>query len=460
MDIFDLVILGGGLPGLIGALIAKQSCPDLSVLLLEGSPACGGNLRGVHAFGDHFERGTHILQETGDREIDDLLLTSVDKNTLIALDSSVGDFVATIRNGQVHDSVAYPAVRDSDEPIARKILAEVLALLENQSDEVPRISQFRDKDLRRATHLWFGEAAFEHVIAPILEVRFGGLENLSGFALEVANLSRLKLVDYDEWVHLSSIPGFVDRVAFPDQKALPEERRHGRRSLYSSANGSLDFVDGVTRRCQEAGVLILTGAAVQTISSESAIINYVQTGREKQVKYRKLVSCLGPTSTRNLFDSRSSSIIQRTPLSLVHLSLRDPLGSLVCYFYDQDEDSHIFRLTNYGAFSGRELDTRMTVEVSNLVGLTSKEMINYVIESKSFRAVCGPDTVISNAISEETHGFPLPSISTFARFREDDAYFKANEFGDIRVCGAGTRGSLFFQTEIVHDLVRVVREVL
>lgn len=460
MEVFDLVIMGGGLPGLVGALIAKQRNPHLSVLLIEANQQYGGNLRGIAACGDHFELGTHILQETGEDEIDTLLLSSVSKNHLVALESAVGDFVATVRGGIVRDSVGYPAIRESDESTARKVLAEVLVLLESTRGALPKISDFRGQDLRNSVQSWFGPIALENVVGPILRAKFGALDNLTGFALEIANMSRLQLVTKEEWLKFSSIPGFVDRVAFPSQKTLPSPYQHGRRSLYSSNNGNLDFVEGIAERCREKGIVMLSGVVARSVRPESNVLIYEHTGTINQVGFRSFVSCLGPSATRGLLGEQSTNPISRTPLHLVHMTLRDQIKSAACYFYDQDERSNVFRLTNYGAFSGRKFDTRITIEVLNLTDVTGDELIDYVLSSDSFQAVVGHNNVISQVASNETMGFPMPSSSTFARFFEDDVYFKNERFRDFRVCGVGAGGSKFFQAEVVRDVVATIRDLV
>jgi len=117
-------------------------------------------------------------------------------------------------------------------------------------------------------------------------------------------------------------------------------------------------------------------------------------------------------------------------------------------------------MTNYAAFSGRSFDTRITIEVLNFTGAGDDEIIQYVRSSSSFQAAIGQGNSITESTSHATMGFPMPSSSTFARFNEDDAYFKSDRFRDFRVCGVGAGGFRFFQSEVVRDVVGTIRDLV
>ena len=72
-------IVGGGLGGLFAALRVRQLLPDAEIHLLEESDAVGGLMRSdLGPGGLHYDRGTHILSETGDAIVDALLFGDLD----------------------------------------------------------------------------------------------------------------------------------------------------------------------------------------------------------------------------------------------------------------------------------------------------------------------------------------------------------------------------------------------
>jgi phytoene dehydrogenase-like protein len=68
----DVIVVGGGVAGLVGAAFASKG--GASVLLLEASPVFGGRARTRIVSGYHFNRGAHALYRGGflDKALQDL----------------------------------------------------------------------------------------------------------------------------------------------------------------------------------------------------------------------------------------------------------------------------------------------------------------------------------------------------------------------------------------------------
>lgn len=289
---------------MVGALLLKKRHPTASVTIIESAEQLGGNLIGHKALGEHFDAGTHILQEIGDIEIDELIQHSVDHQDLVKLESSIGDYSATISNKRVWAATAYPDVLQRSPIIANKIMNEIIEM-RKRIEEFDLKHESQGPNSRRlsaqdASMIRFGPTATNEIVMPILNGIFGNNHELSGFAIEFCNLMRLCLVGKDEWERKVISEGLQDRVAFPDQQNLPIRQKHHRKSLYSRKNGASDFVRGLSNQCSRAGIHSLTSTKVKRINPHSKSLTVIGKPSYSAINYGQIVSCVGVTFTETL----------------------------------------------------------------------------------------------------------------------------------------------------------------
>ena len=72
------------------------------------------------------------------------------------------------------------------------------------------------------------------------------VSEMSSFALSLTGWTRVILDDYNEWLSNISNEDYRSIVAVPDQRVLPIEMHHGRRSYYSKFNGSNSLINGLS----------------------------------------------------------------------------------------------------------------------------------------------------------------------------------------------------------------------
>ena len=170
---FDVVVVGGSLPAVVGALLIKKRNPEMTVVLIEGSRSLGGNLLGVDVMGHHFENGTHILQEIGDAEVDAIIQSAVDAKQLIQLDSSLGDVAGTIKDEKVWESTGYPDVLRQDSELASRIIHQITDLKASNLGTGRKNESVRTLDFESAATERFGLLAKDLVLLPIVQRLFG-----------------------------------------------------------------------------------------------------------------------------------------------------------------------------------------------------------------------------------------------------------------------------------------------
>jgi len=456
---FDLLIIGGSLAGLLGAVLAKSRNPHWSVALVEKEDVLGGNLVGADALDDHFELGTHLLQETGVAEIDRLLRESVDPTQLLALDSQVGDRVGTIRGGRIFENTGYPAVLEQDQTLARVILDEIIQITGRHEAPITSISNLRSTPLMEAAIQWFGESAWSSVIRPIISAKFGSTDSLTGFVLELANLSRLQIASEEIWQRNSHIDGFRARVAFPQQLQLPEIFRHNRKTLYSREYGNRDFISGLMESCTSLGVSLMSSCAIVNLDPNARSVTLSRDGKMAEFRYKRAISCLGVSATARLL-GRSAEVEQRRiPLHLVHLVLNKPMPSSVSYFYDHDPESSIFRVTNYAAFSGRSDDKRLTVELFNVADQDTNLIIESVKNSETLSSLLSQTCEVVSAVCSKPLSLAVPNTQNINDLLAQERFLSSQSAGALAVCGVGTSGFRFFQSETVRDITALIMEM-
>jgi len=456
---FDVVVVGGSLPAIVGALLIKKRNPEMTVVLIEGSLSLGGNLLGVDVMGHHFENGTHILQEIGDAEVDAVIQSAVDAKQLIQLDSSLGDVAGTIKDEKVWESTGYPDVLGQDSELALRIMNQIRDLRASNLGVIKQNESFRTLDFESAATERFGVLAKDHVLLPIVQRLFGKDEDLSGFAMELCNLTRLRLVDELTWQQQIPQLELQDRVAYPDQCFLPQLYKHNRKSLYSSHRGAVDFVEGLGKICRDAGVGIELNTKVLSIDMNHKSIDLESDGDKQTVSFRYLLSCVGTTVTNTLVTGDRPKSINRLKYRLVHFVLKSPMKSGVCYYYSQDTNSVVFRITNYAAFSGRSNDKRVTVEVIGAEGL-SDQLLLKTVELELMRAhLIEKDSIEDSICLSNSYGYPIPTVETFKQFNLDELKLREYEQCGLVTGGLGVNGGLFFQNEILKDVISKIRSI-
>lgn len=451
------VVLGGGIGGLVAGLLLKRRDAGSEVTILEGSASLGGAMRGCSRMGEIFDLGTHILQQTGIPEVDSLVEASVHPDDLIRMPSSVGDFAGTFHGDSVRLETPYLDLLHADPVVAGSVVQHVVGgeiHAERRATGDPRSAP-----VSAVAEAWFGRDAAESFVVPLVGRLFGDRQLLSGFALELANLTRVRAADSGTWMAHSPSPWFRSRIAYPDQRSLPAKFRHARKSLYARNGNSGTFVDGLLRQCVAEGVRIETESRVQQIDLARRLIDVALGGDRRSIGYDRLVSTLGASVTAILLGEETPVEAERIEYRLVHHVLRHEARSEGCYFYDHDRQSPIFRVTNYGAFSGRSDDRRLTTEILGANDVAD-DRIGELVERRLVAVGLVDDGgFLNRVVDRQRAGFPLPTVETFARYRHSARKVATLEDGRFVVGGVGSSGTAFFQNEIVRDLYRRIDQL-
>ena len=449
-EIFGTVVLGGGLAGIIAGLNSRQMKPSKRVLVVEGSAELGGALVGSHSFGQNFDLGTHIPQETGISRIDEWLERAIGNERLQRMSSSEGDRAGTLFGGHLYSSSAYPDLLAWKPELAGLVSSHIISNCSTESLNYTK--NVRQESVRIVAENWFGNDCAQQLIFPLLQNWFGDLNLLSGFALEFTNLTRLRVVNETEWERHAKSNWFRERTAFPDQRALPFQYQHNRHSIYPKGGSSSSFVAGLKSLAESAGIEFQLNAHLNSINPSTRCVEFSVDQRPHQIVFEQLISTLGPVTTLKLLGDDTLPAMQRVSPRIVHHLVERPIQSDVCYAYVNDVKSPVFRITNYGAFAGHVDDCRLTTELlvpSDIDSTTVvRESEGFLMASELLRH----NKLLRSAAAPKSVGFPSPQVKTFELF--DTASKRVARFEDenLIVSGIGAEGRAFFQNEILAHL--------
>ncbi len=449
-QLFDTVVLGGGIAGLIAGLLAQEQNPRGSVLLIEGARHLGGAMAGCRAMGDEFDLGTHIPQETGVSRIDRLFHRAVRVDGLQILPSQVGDRAGTTMHGEVFTDTSYPDLLRCDPFLAENIVAHVLESIQTNPSAPERA--IRSATVKSVATEWYGHKATALWILPMLQHRFGDTAALSGFALELCNFTRLRAATETTWLRYSDSAWFRQRIAFPQQQQLPVRYKHQRFSMYPNRGSSATFIRGFEKLSREKQIQITLNTRVKRVDTDKKSIEISSGQRSTYVRFRRLISTLGPTSTLPLLQGLQPPPIERVNSRIVHHLLDKPLKSDLCYMYVLSHDSAVFRITNYGAFSNRKDDVRLT---SELIAPTIQSDAEAIRDAELTLHRCGllkGQSVVQSSVVHAGGGFVNPTVETFNKFAVAARELHTFEDENFIVSGTGALGEACFQNEILLHL--------
>lgn len=461
----QFVVVGGSLYSLVlvGALLNGGVEPE-QILLVESSPDLGGQFRSDLGSNDLlFDKGTRILYETGDLRADSFIKSMVERCPSKILSGNRKDIGGTVKDGQFNHGSVFPSFRGLTVDQQVRILGEILMCVDKKSpadlSSSVSLSQFLD--------CHFGTTARELIHEPICRKIFGRESGaLSNRVLDIIPLGRLFGLSHEAMKDLAGSEELRSRLAFPNQLELPLVRHDNYNGFYPEKNGIQNFVHTAEALLREAGVEILLGCSVTSISirqnQRSAITislkdfmgNQFSLTSEKQVIWtsglRALALCAG-------IDSISLPEGSNRRMRSVHFMVRDntPMGELY-YAYCHEPNLNLFRLTNYSAYCGFQPN-------SGLVPITAEFFDDGAAEpiflNEAIRELCLVMDIQSRDPNEVQYvgmskgSLPVPDLETENIWSQISVQLAEKFACGVTSSGLSTGLPKFLGREVVNDLL-------
>jgi hypothetical protein len=340
-----VVCVGAGIVGVYAALRIRRLLPAARIVLVDHDDQIGGLLRSdLHPNGLLYDRGTHILSETGVPEIDRLLFDDLDADEWHAFAGASRDLSGVMADEAVADAspfldAAGIAAAPPESTGEMEAASTLHALLVHQ----------HGRDLT--------EAIFRR---PLRNLYQRDLEELDPFVASQLPLGRVVRDDLATWLQRCEDDDYRAHIACPEQRRLPERYASPLKAFYPRNMGVGRLFVRLGRKLEAAGVELLTSTTVAGIErkGDGAIARLTLRRRDGETVVTdedlRLVWAATPFPLLGLLSARRPETEfkpgWRTVLVDFRARLRRPLG---CYYYVDYGAGDGFRLTNYSALSAQ-----------------------------------------------------------------------------------------------------------
>jgi phytoene dehydrogenase-like protein len=447
------VVVGGGIAGMLAALLLAERCGH-KVVLVEREAQVGGHLR-CFDYGDFgvFDHGMHNMYETGIDLLDEILIGLLPKEEWHFLEGGARDLAGAVFNGVVQHHTPFPDLRSLDpDKFDSCILGffQQLEALESSSHN----NAWEDIRAR------LGDPIAE-IIETILKKQYGKkAQDLAPLALHLTTLSRVVMFNEKTFSDLMESSMLRDRLAWPEQRTLPVKWESGRKAYYPRKYGMYRVINALLERLRSAGVEILINAKVMSLDVHDTQVKHLtleQEGVRLQIAPQKLIWSSGLPAISQLLNLDLSDYCFDAPRKTVIVSLllsQPPQMSDLYYLYCYELGCHTFRITNFAGYcedAPRAGGWPISVELLMDAPLPSLDDMRHLAiqELKQFKVITSNSDVIFSAVEPLTSGFPMPTVNNFKALSGMRARINGMELSNLTLLGILSEENVFFQRDVL-----------
>lgn len=455
-DAHPIAIIGGGIVGLLSALMLAQRYPKREILLIERTPSLGGLLKSFN-YGENgfFDCGAHILQETGIPELNELVFNTLPQEDWEESDGVV-ELCGTYHNGTMHYKSGFLNLGNLTPEQYKQCLGDFFYHLNSLDPAKPQ----HPENAYEFSMYKYGPYITEKVIAPILQKTFGkDLRELHRLAMVLFPLQKVSMFDEQviEDVWQSNL--IRERVCFTNQRQLPEGL--SKKLFYPKHLGMQQLIDAFEKRLQALGVKLLTLTALKKLNHNGqrveSIVIQPQNGAEETITIDHLVWSVGipPLAAMlNLLEAGPPNFDKPLKTVIVNLLIDTPLElSDIFYFFCFEPGFHTYRVVNYPNYctysyrnNGYPVTIEMLVEDSQCA---NKEQLKdlALAELNRFNILAPGTNIFFSAVEVLDQGFPMPTMKNIQAIRAQREKIHALQLQNLTLIGILSEDDLFFQRD-------------
>jgi hypothetical protein len=454
-----VVCIGAGIVGIYAALRMRRSLPSARILLVEQDDQIGGLLRSdLHPNGLYYDRGTHILSETGVPEIDSLLFDG------LAADEW-HEFAGPLRDlsGLMIDEAVMNASPFLDASCIPDAVLQVKPATKLEAASTLHALLVRQHGRSLA------EAVFRQ---PLYNLYQRDLEELDPFVANQLPLGRVVWDDLATWLQLCDDDDYRARIACPDQRRLPERYASPLKAFYPRQMGVGRLFTQLGRKLEAAGVELRTSTAVSSIErrpDDAIACVTLRRGDGEMIvadEDLRLVWAATPFPLLGLLGARRPETQfqpgWRAVLVDFRARLRKPLS---CYYYIDYGAGDGFRLTNYSALSAQAATQEAAPFTYELWwrSETLDEAAVHRFVAQRFCAlglICQAGDIVDIRLRSTSQSVLLPTMANMASLRQLAANVDEAQPRNMINIGLLSRPNLFFTGDMLRNAEERLVEAL
>jgi protoporphyrinogen oxidase len=412
----EIVIVGGGVAGLLSALILSNS-EKYSIHVVEREDKLGGLLKAFD-YGQYgkFDYGAHNILETGIEELDNLLTSLLEEDeweVACALNHQRRTLTGLFYDGNLQHGSPFIDIRQK-ENIGEYIADFMLHFYDKSID----VSQDGVSAYDHSVQL-FGKKIADEVITPtFLKLYSTHPKDMNNMAMYLTPMLRMVIFNQEVMDDLLSTKKISRSLSYPDQFNLPTNITSSLKARYPKQYGIYRVIDSLEKKLNNNGVKIHMNSSITDINIADNKIDQVSFGGNTISNIEYFIWSVNLSSLAGLLGIDMSDLgYDKNPKTVITNILIDKplnMGEL-SYFYCYDTNFKTFRVDNYINYcSGAKRMDCYPVSIEMILGDDEIEDIEKIrllaLEELSKFGVLAEDTEVKFSKTEVLeYGFPLLS---------------------------------------------------
>lgn len=463
------VVVGGGISGLLAALLLAESGKCDEVSLIEREMEVGGLLRSFdYGHFGHFDYGAHNMYETGEPDLDSLLIGLLPENEWQFLKGTRRDLAGVHFNGRLQRNSLYMDLRSFPDEIYKQCVSGFFSNISTDDG-------YQAANARLYAETRFGKHISDAAVCPAISKIFKrDAAELDVMSAMLTSIDRVILFDEPQMSVLMQSEAIRSRLAFPEQRNLPLNWSSGRMSYYPRQYGMYRIISALLARLESTGVRIFTGSQVTEIhKNRDRLSSVTVSGRDGKavidcagglhwtVGLPMLPPLLGLSPEGRGFDRPLTTVTVNMLLSERPKSLDD-----LYYMYCYAEGFDTFRVTNFSAYcdgarraGGWPICAELLVQnrdngiVADHAAVAMSELTRLGILTEETR-------VLFSKAETLAYGFPSPTLRNTSAMNGIREAIVSLGIDNLLLLGILSKPRLFFQMEVLAHTYKSIKKYL
>ncbi len=455
------VIVGGGLPSLLFAYLLNKKDPSRRIVVIESTDKVGGLFKSTeNNFGDIFDQGMHIYYETEILALDQAFLEILPSEDWLYLEGNRKDIAGIYYKGKLQLDTPYPDLRDSAGAKKLAFIQSLFQPLENKN-----LQEYRNALELLYDH--FGETITNEIIEPILQKLYNLNSNqLDPLAFRLTAINRVALFSEQIVEDLMKSDYLRSRIAYPDQLGMRQERESSSRGIYPKNFGFGKVINKLTKILLENDVSFLFKTRIKELVIEENTIKYVicDSDEEPIIEIEKgVIWSADIFSLLKTLNEKVESKLKVEQKRYVNLTLDcyPNMGELY-YFYNFDDYSEIFRVTNFTAYCPDATNYGrypICVEYWAKDNLTEDQIKTKTIRDLiAMKVIENSGQILYAEVSNLPILFPTPSVEAIDSINEARSALARKRIENLVLTGSLSSKNVFFLHEVLKNGYESLRE--